>query len=177
MIRPAYLVRLGVFGSLALTGCASASSDEASEVAAAGTSSEEQELSASTLRARAHIQLTVREEGSSQLTYEPSGYPANTIPYEGLELGFTPEGSIEVDVAGDFPSTARVLVVDDAYRVIASGRTELQTGIHTQTDEPQQLLGVARLRVPRAGGKSGLKVLVRDARWDRTMNFRVDVRR
>ncbi len=176
MMRPTSVVFVGVFGCLAL-GCASASSDESEDARARGASSDEQELSASTLRARAHIQRTVREEGSSELTYEPSAYPANTIPYEGLELGFTPEGAIEVDVAGEFPSTARVLVVDDTDRVIASGRTELQTGIRTQTDEPGQRLGVARLRVPRAGGKSGLEVLVRDARWDRTMSFSVDVRR
>ena len=176
MIRLATFATFAKLGVLAVSvsaalGCASSAPDDTSNAA----SSEEQELSASTLRARSHIQLSLPEAGDRELTYEPNAYPNDVIPYEGLEIGFVPEKALEVTVTGAFPSTARILVVDSEYRVLASGRTEREVGTRVRTEG--QGVAVARVAVPRGVGVSNMKVLVRDARWDRTMKFNVDVRR
>lgn len=171
MAHHAWLLGLGF---LCMAGCASGTSDGGE----LGVADEEQELSSASLRSLTHVQTTLSEEGTIELAYAPGagGYPATVIPFEAAELGADVKGDVEVEVSGDFPSNARLLIVNDQFRVLAQGRTARADGLRVQT-EGTSTLGVGRLSI--RDPQRGSKILIRDSRWDRPMNFnvKVDVRR
>lgn len=155
-------------GVALLAGCAGAPPSD-SDISA----DDDAALSTSELRERSHIQTTLAREGTTELDYDPGRPSYKGIPYEGAELGFA-GGSLSIEVAGEFPSTARVLVVDQDFHVLARAKTERGSGVKVQTNGAASL-GVAKLAV--ANAPINGKILVRDAKWDRAMTFRVDVRR
>lgn len=169
----------GVLGLVLVTGCASSSSRSDQT----GTNADDAEaLSIATLRASTNVQTSLESEGVKTLSYAPTeeGYPSG-IPFEAVELGFTPGGDLEVDVSGTFPSTAKIYVVDDSFHILARGKTAIESagdGVATQTltTETPRPVSVAHLSVAQAEGISKLKVLVRDSQWDRPMTFDVGAR-
>lgn len=156
-------------GLALLVGCAGAPGSDAT----VSTDDDEAALSTAELKERSHIQTTLDAEGAVELDYDPGRPSYKGIPYEGATIAFG-EGPITIDVAGEFPSTARILLVDQDFHVIARAKTERQSGLKVQT-AGVAALGIAHLAVQNA--PQNAKVLVRDAKWDRSMTFRVDVRR
>lgn len=168
-MRVGLLFFLGSLLAVSSIGCAVENTDDA-------TASDEEALSTADLQALSNIQKEVRAEGEVELHYSPvpAAYRGAPIKFEGVSVALegTGEEEVEVSVAGRFPSYARVLVVDRDYHIVAQAKTSTEAGLRVQTDGPA--LGVAKMRVV---VPSGGRILIRDRRWDREMDFRVGVRR
>lgn len=173
----------GCFGALvafggALGGCA-ADTSSGETAAPADDGAEVDELNATSLRGSTAIKGTVATGSTVTLQYDRSDrlYP-RSIPYLAVEIVDPPAangelhtmtgellGAQSITVHGDFPGKPRVLVVDAAFRPIASAVAQ------TLPDGTSQ----ATLDVERGAGKRF--VLVRDTRWSKPMEFQVGVGR
>ena len=149
-------------------GCAA----PATELADGETASTEDALSAGSLRQRTALDRAVvlgATEGAVRVDYVPAATadyvgPAAALPFEAVHFDASPTSAV-VEVAGDFPSSAMVVVTDDQFRVLSVARTTAAAEGVLQT----------RLRVP--GGAGGRFVLVRDPLWSKPMAFDVRVTR
>ncbi len=149
----------------ALPACSSEPSD----------SSEPNEVRADELNGRLTLEQaslivgTVEHGGSVTIAYEPGSHYLSDqngyVPFLGVEL--MPSTSEETEdlsirVTGNFPSTPRVLVTDESFRVVAGSRAAnvQQDGDHVTVTVP--------------ASTSRRFVLVRDQRWVEPMQFDID---
>jgi hypothetical protein len=152
---------------LCLVGCAASSASEAdAEITAtdeSGLSSLPSVLRAQTALDRARA-LDV-ESGSVSVQYAPSPYDTGAQPLAFEAVTFAADAAEEVTVAGDFPSSATVIVTNESFEPLAAARTARST---------TSGLAEATIRVP--AGKGGRIILVRDPKWVKPMTFEVGVR-
>jgi hypothetical protein len=129
--------------------------------ACAATSSDASSSTSSALGADVVLEGSVATGESVTVSYQPSDYPEATAPFIGVRLtdgarAASGKSSATIHVEGEFPGTPRVLVVDDAFRVVASAAG-----------------ASARVVVPSAA--DARMVLVRDDLWVRPMPFTITV--
>jgi len=154
-----------VAASLAFAvGCAAPTTESAE----GDVESTEDALSSSSLRqrtalGRAHVLGAA--QGEVQVDYVPTAsteYAAGAVAFEAVHFDASARSAV-VEVAGDFPSSATVVVTDDQFRLMAVA----------QTSASASGLSEARLRVP--AGRGGRFILVRDPLWSKPMAFNVSV--
>lgn len=159
-----FRLALLVTGLSLAVGCAAPSADE-------GVDTSEGSLTASSLReetALDRVRVLDGAEGTITVEYTPDatdemyGSPRSVLAFEAVRFEASESGS-EVFVAGDFPSSATVIVTDEEFHPMA----------RAQTVPGASGLGEARVRVP--GGAGGRLVLVRDQKWVKPMVFEVRV--
>lgn len=159
------LLSLGV-----LAGCAAPSDLDAD--ADDGATSAEIALTSSSLRAQTaldRLRELDAEAGSLNVDYAPS--PSETVAYErrvafeAVTFEASPDGAaVAVAVAGDFPSSATVIVTNERFEPLAAAQTRR---------DAESGLAAATVRVPAGSGKR--LVLVRDPKWVKPMTFEVSV--
>ena len=145
-------------------GCAAPSTGDAeieiTESSESGLGSLSSMLRAQTALDRARAVDTA--SGSVEVAYAPSPYERSEhVAFEAVT--FAAEAATEVSVAGDFPSSATVVVTNDRFEPLAVSRT---------TRSAASGVGRVTVRVPAGGGM----VLVRDPKWVKPMTFEVSVR-
>lgn len=161
---------VSLIACLCFAACAAPSAGEDTEIGStseSGLTSLSSMLRAETALDRARA-LDV-ESGSVAVEYAPSPYE----PAEGRRLAFEAvtfeangeSEATEINVAGDFPSAATVIVTNDRFEPLAVSRT---------TRSATSGLAEAALRVP--AGEGQRFVLVRDPKWVKPMTFEVSVR-
>jgi hypothetical protein len=124
-------------------------------------------------------ELYARSVGRSRVRYEavrldPAPESSSTGAEEPTDLTFAtedafgngaaPSAETAITVKGDFPTSARVIVTDDAFNVVARGWTNDAKGV-----------GEAHVIVPPSS--TPRFVLVRDLSWVKPMTFEVSVTR
>jgi hypothetical protein len=162
-----FLRSLPVALCLCLVGCAaSTAAEENAEITAtdeAGLSSLPSMLRSQTALERARA-LDL-ESGSVSVEYAPSPYDTGAKPLAFEAVTFAADAADEVTVAGDFPSSATVIVTNERFEPLAAARTVRST---------TSGLAEANIRLPAGGG--GRIVLVRDPKWVKPMTFEVGIR-
>lgn len=155
-----------LLGLTLLAGCAAPAAEDGD------LASSEEALTPGSLRDRTaldRLRVLGPSESSIAVEYAPpadGAYPgaSRDVAFEPVRIEAPGEAS-EITVAGDFPSTATVLVTDESFRVVAAAATSPSA----------EGLEEARVRV--SGGVAGRLVLVRDPKWVRPMVFEVRVDR
>ncbi len=157
---------LAVAGFCVLSGCSSgenrADFDHGAELSEAEVTS---------LRGAMVLKGAVAVGSTKTVHYAPSDASAShTLPYLAVEIvpaatrATTDQQAAQtVTVSGGFPGAPRVLVVDEAFQVLAKT---------TAVKQPDGT-ALAELAAPLSAGKRFL--LVRDNLWSREMSFQVNV--
>lgn len=150
--------------SLLFVACSAPAADETEETVSTeeGLSSLPSALREQTALDRARV--LDAKSGKVTVDYAPSPYETPTqLAFEAVT--FDANVASEIAVAGDFPSSATVIVTNDRFEPLAFSRTSRSASSG---------LAEAALRVP--AGEGGRMVLVRDPKWVKPMTFEVRVR-
>lgn len=130
----------------------------------------EDEVRTDKLRALTVVRGAVGADATVEVAYEPASAAyagataAGKLPFLAVEVQGDVPPDAKVTVSGDFPGAPRVLVVDEAFRVMAA-----------TSARPLEGTDVATLTTTKSTGKK--LVLVRDALWTKPMTFQVKVTR
>ena len=152
---------------------AAACAEPTGDAAEGAAESTEAALSPRSLRQRTALErarVLGAAEGEMRVDYVPSTAQPDyfgaveALPFEAVQFEAS-TAPVTVEVSGDFPSSATVVVTDEHFRVMTVARTSASA----------EGISEARLRLP--SGTGGRFILVRDPLWSKPMAFDVSVTR
>ena len=132
--------------------------------ASASSGSAASDIASTDLSAMTIVKGTVVTGQTLAVDYEPAEYAVTGLPYLGVTLDALDGGATarNVTIAGNFPGTPHVLLVDPAFKVLAEA-----DGVRTADGAK------ATLSLPAVASAGRNMLLVQDARWNAPMSFDV----